>query len=417
MQLRFGFVLSILVFFQISCFAQVPGFFMKEEKRKVIVPFYSSNSLIIVPVSINGNTPLNFLVDTGVRANILFSKKLGDALGLSYTRKINLMGADGTTTLPAFISPLNTIDLGPLEGVFQNLLVLEEDFLELEAVIGIPIYGIIGHEFFKNNPIKINYDDGLIDFYKRDAVRWRPLFYRKLEMSVEEEKPYIYAKIQQKNGSVIGPKLLIDTGANHGVLLNRETSKEIILPPLTIETELGQSLGGVLYGFIGRLSSLRFAGLKMTEVLTSYPEENAYSYIFKKSGRQGSLGSEVLGRTRLIFDYPRNRLLVKKGEDFYLPFQFDMSGIVVKKIPNDENRMYVSIVRKNSPAEGAGVLPFDEILSINKIPTFIWEMPEVVKLLRSEEGKEIEMKIRRYEGMDLTKYEDLQFKFVLKKQI
>ena len=417
MQSRFGFILSILVFFQISCFAQVPGFFMKEEKRKVILPFYSSNSLIIVPVSINGNTPLNFLVDTGVKANILFSKKLGDALGLSYTRKINLMGADGTTTLPAFISPLNTIDLGPVEGVFQNLLVLEEDFLELEAVIGIPIYGIIGHEFFKNNPIKINYDDGLIDFYKRDAVRWRPLFYRKLEMSVEEEKPYIYAKIQQKNGSVIGPKLLIDTGANHGVLLNRETSKEIILPPLTIETELGQSLGGVLYGFIGRLSSLKFAGLKMTDVLTSYPEENAYSYIFKESGRQGSLGSEVLGRTRLIFDYPRNRLLVKKGEDFYLPFQFDMSGIVVKKIPNDENRMYVSIVRKNSPAEGSGVLPFDEIISINKIPTFIWEMPEVVKLLRSEEGKEIVMKIRRYEGMDLTKYEDLQFKFVLKKQI
>ena len=119
----------------------------------------------------------------------------------------------------------------------------------------------------------------------------------------------------------------------------------------------------------------------------------------------------------MIFDYPRNRLLVKKGEDFYLPFQFDMSGIVVKKIPNDENRMYVSIVRKNSPAEGSGVLPFDEIISINKIPTFIWEMPEVVKLLRSEEGKEIVMKIRRYEGMDLTKYEDLQFKFVLKKQI
>jgi predicted aspartyl protease len=236
-------------------------------------------------------------------------------------------------------------------------------------------------------------------------------------MSIEDEKPYIFAKIEQKNGSFLIPKLLIDTGANHGVLLNRETSEEIILPPLTIETELGQSLGGVLYGFIGRLSSIKVAGLKMTEVLTSYPEENAYSYIFKESGRQGSLGSEVLGRTRLILDYPRNRLLVKKGEDFYQPFQFDMSGIVVKKIPNDENRIYVSMVRKNSPAEGAGVLPFDEILSINKIPTFIWEMPEVVKLLRSEEGKEIEIEIRRYEGMDLTKYEDLRFKFVLKKQI
>jgi predicted aspartyl protease len=327
------------------------------------------------------------------------------------------MGADGKTSLLASISPINTIDLGPVEGVFQNMLVLDEDFFELEAVIGVPVYGIIGYEFFKNNPIRINYDDGLMDFYKREAVRWRPPFYHKLDMSIEDEKPYIFAKIQQKNGSVLIPKLLIDTGANHGVLLNRETSEEIILPPLTIETELGQSLGGVLYGFIGRLSSIKVAGLKMTEVLTSYPEENAYSYIFKESGRQGSLGSEVLGRTRLIIDYPRNRLLVKKGEDFYQPFQFDMSGIVVKKIPNDENRMYVSMVRKNSPAEGSGVLPFDEILSINKIPTFIWEMPEVVKLLRSEEGKEIEIEIRRYEGMDLTKYEDLRFKFVLKKQI
>jgi len=417
MQLKFGFVLSILLVIQLSCFAQVPGFFMKENKRKVTIPFYSSNSLIIAPVSINGNTPINFLIDTGVRANILFSKNLGDALGLKYTRKINLMGADGTTSLPASISPINTIDLGPVEGFAQNLLVLEEDFLELEAVIGIPIYGIIGYEFFKNNPIRINYDDGLIDFFKRDAVKWRPPFYRKLDMDIVDEKPYIFATIQQINGSNLISKLLIDTGANHGVLLNRETSEKIILPPLTIETELGQSLGGVLYGFIGRVKDLKFAGFKMTDVLTSYPEENAYSYIFKKSGRQGSLGAEVLGRTRLIFDYPRNRLLVKKGEDFYLPFQFDMSGIVVKKVTNEENRMYVSLVRKNSPAEEIGILPFDEILSVNKIPTFIWEMPEVVKLLRSEEEREIELEIRRYQGMDLTKYEDFRFRFTLKKQI
>ena len=417
MQLKFVFVLLLLLVLQLSCVAQVPGFFMKKEKRKVTIPFYSSNSLIIVPVSINGSIPLNFLIDTGVRANILFSKNLGDALGLTYTRKIKLMGADGTTSLPASISPINTIDLGPVEGFAQNLLVLEEDFLELEAVIGVPVYGIIGYEFFKHNPVRINYDDGLIDFFKRDAVKWRPLFYGKLDMVIEDEKPYIFATIQQINGSNLNVKLLIDTGANHGVLLNRETSEKIILPPLTIETELGQSLGGVLYGFIGRVKDLKFAGFKMTDVLTSYPDENAYSYIFKRSGRQGSIGAEVLSRTRLIFDYPRNRLLVKKGEDFYVPFQFDMSGIAVKKVTNEENRMYVSIVRKSSPAEDVGILPFDEILSINKIPTFVWEMPEVVKLLRSEEGKEIELEIRRYQGLDLTKYEDLRFRFILKKQI
>ena len=402
---------------QLLCIAQVPGFFMKEEKRKVTIPFYATNSLIIITVSINGNTPLNFLVDTGVRSNILFSKVLGDALGLEYTRRIKLVGADGNDDLMASVSPINHFDLGPVEGIFQSLLVLEDEFLELESVIGTPIYGILGYEFFKYNPVKINYDVGEIEFYRTSAMKWKPLFYRKLEMAVEDNKPYINATVKQKDGSIINPKLLIDTGANHGLLLNRETTEKITMPPLFIASELGQSLGGVLYGYIGRVDYMKIANFKMDEVLTSYPDETPFSYVIQNSGRFGSLGAEVLGRTRLVFDYPRNRLLVRKADNFYTPFQFDMSGMTLKKIPNDDNRIYISDIRVGSPAHRAGVMAFDEILTINKIPTFIWELGELNKLLRSDPGKEINLEIRRYEGDDLTKYKDLQFTFTLKKQI
>ncbi len=411
------FLALIFLSIQAYSFAQVPGFFMKEEQRKVSIPFYSSNSLIIIPVSINGNTPLNFLVDTGVRSNILFSKNLGDALGLTYTRRLNLVGADGKASLMASVSPNNEFDLGPIEGKLQSLLVLEEDFLELESVIGVPVYGIIGYEFFKYNPVKVNYDDGIMDFYRTGAMKWRPLFYKKTKMSIEDNKPYIKGKVRQEDGSVLYPKLLIDTGANHGLLLNRETSEDIILPMLFMESEIGQSLGGILYGFIGRVESLTFSGQKLSDVLTSYPDETAFSYVIKDSGRQGSLGAEVLGRARLIFDYPRERLLVKRGNDFYSPFEFDMSGMVVKKVPNEENRLYISLIRAGSPSAKAGIKPFDEILSINNIPAFIWELSEVNNLLRSEEGKEIKLEIRRYEGDDLTKWEDFEFSIVLRKQI
>jgi len=91
MKKRLALLLGILLAVQILCVAQVPGFFMKEKKRKVTIPFNASNSLIIIPVSINGNTPLNFLVDTGVRSNILFSKILGDALKLEYTRRLKMV--------------------------------------------------------------------------------------------------------------------------------------------------------------------------------------------------------------------------------------------------------------------------------------------------------------------------------------
>jgi predicted aspartyl protease len=402
---------------QLLCLGQVPGFFMKEEKRKVVIPFNASNSLIIIPVSINGSPPLNFLVDTGVRSNILFSKILGDELELEYTRRIKLVGADGTDDLMASVSPINHFDLGPVEGIFQSLLVLETEFIELESVIGIPIYGILGYEFFKFNPIKVNYDDGKMIFYKSGALKWRPILFRKVDMTIYENKPYITTTVKQKDGSILHPKLLIDTGANHGLLLNRETSDKITMPPLFLESSLGQSLGGVLFGYIGRVDYMKFANYKLDEVLTSYPDETAFSYVIKDSGRLGSLGAEVLGRSRLVFDYPRNRLFVRKAENFYAPFEYDMSGMVLKKIPNDDNRIYVSEIRAGSAAQRAGIESFDEILTINKVPTFIWELTEINKLLRSEAGKEIQVEIRRYEGDDLTKWEDLQFTFFLKKQI
>jgi predicted aspartyl protease len=410
-----------LVFIYLSCLtsveSQVPGFFMKNEARKVKLPFYSSNSLIIIPISINGSVPINFLVDTGVRSNLLFSKTLGDALGLEYTRRLSIAGADGSTVIMAQVSPINTLDLGPIVGKMQSLLVLEQDFFELESVIGVPVYGIIGYEFFKFNPVKINYDDGIIEFYKENSVKWRPPFYRKFDLTIEDNKAYINAKINQKSGPKIQAKLLIDTGANHGLLLNQETSDEIKMPPLFIESQLGQSLGGVLYGYIGRVNSLSLNGLTMKEVLTSYPDKNTFSEVIVATGRKGSLGAEVLGRTRLILDYQRKRALIRKGENFYAPFEFDMSGLVLRKIPNDDNRFYVSEVRLGSPAYKNGILPFDEVLTINKVPTFLWELSDIFKLLRSEEGKEIQLEMRRYHSQDLTDFDDYKVSIYLKKQI
>jgi hypothetical protein len=55
--------------------AQVPGFFITGDQKKVKVPFLASNSLILLPVSINGSSPMYFLLDTGVKA-ILCHRKL-----------------------------------------------------------------------------------------------------------------------------------------------------------------------------------------------------------------------------------------------------------------------------------------------------------------------------------------------------
>ena len=411
--------LLLFVFFLLglSLRAQVPGFFIVGDQKKVKLPFLASNSLILLPVSINGSAPLYFLLDTGVRANLLFSKSMGDSLGLSYTRRVGMVGADGSTTVWAQVSPINTLGLGEVEGRLQSLLVLEEDFLELESVIGIPVYGILGYEFFNHNAVKIDYEQAVLTFYAPEALAFKSPFYRKGALTFEEGKAYLDVKVRQHTGPRLRGKMLVDTGANHGLLLNRETFPEIQLPEKHLETQLGQSLGGVLYGSIGRVAGLSIRGLQFAQVLTSFPEESFASARIKESGRMGSLGAEVLGRMTVILDYPRKEIFVRRNQGFYQPFEFDMSGLVVKKLLTTQKRWYVGDVRQGSPAQLAGILPFDEILTINSIPIVLWEMDRLVKLLRSEEGKEVQLEVRRYSQPGSASFEDLLFRFLLKKQI
>ncbi|MBD8488820.1 aspartyl protease family protein [Echinicola sp. CAU 1574] len=388
-------LLSVLFLTGAQLWAQIPGFFMKEEKNSVNLPFYDFNNLIIMPIAINNGPELNFLIDTGVKSNILFSKTVGDELGLYYTRTLNLMGADGKTVLTALVSPNNHFNMGPVEGIVQAVLVLEEDFLELERVIGIPVHGIIGYEFFKFNPIKIDYDSNILTFYQTDRMNWRPFGYRKIDLSFDNYKPYVEGTIQQIDGPGINGKLLIDTGANHGLLLNRETSDQIKLPPKRLQTDLGRSLGGDLFGYVGRVKKYSLGNLNFRRVITSYPDETEFSSIIIESGRLGSLGSEVLARMTFIIDYPRERLLFKKGAGFHHPFEYDMSGIKVRMTSAEEKRYYVSSVRENSPASKANIKPGDEILSINLLPVEYWDLAEINDLLKSEEGKEIHITVKR----------------------
>jgi predicted aspartyl protease len=397
--------------------AQVPGFYMREKGKKVELPIIVSNNLVVIPLSINNGPPVNFLLDTGVKTNILFSKTFGNYIGLNYTRKLDLVGADGQTILTASVSPNNYIDMGPLEGIYQTLLVLDEDFMELEQVIGIPVFGVIGYEFFKYNPVKIDYDKQKITFYAGEMMKRKPFGYKKVDIKLDNSKPYIKGEVKQVAGSEIETKLLIDIGANHGLLLNRETSDKIVLPKEHIESDLGRSLGGDLFGFVGRTFLLNINGIKFKDVITSFPEETEFSYVIRESGRQGSIGSEILGRLTVIMDYNREKMYIKRGDTFAVPFEFDMSGITPRLMPSDEKVIFVTQIREGSPAYEAGIRMKDEFQDINNIPIDFWELPDLIKLFRSEEGREIKITMKRYLAEDSSDFEIKEFKFKLRRQI
>jgi C-terminal processing protease CtpA/Prc len=77
----------------------------------------------------------------------------------------------------------------------------------------------------------------------------------------------------------------------------------------------------------------------------------------------------------------------------------------------------VSQVRENSPSGIAGIQLYDEITAINKVPSFFWELTDITKLLRSQEGKVITLDIMRGTGNEEDPPESLRISFLLKKQL
>ena len=198
---------------------------------------------------------------------------------------------------------------------------------------------------------------------------------------------------------------------------NRETTDQILLPKEHLQSDLGRSLGGDLFGFVGRTFLLDINGIKFKDVITSFPEETEFSYVIRESGRQGSIGSEILGRMTLILDYNREKMYIKRGETFSVPFEFDMSGITPRLLPVDEKTIYVTQIREGSPAYEAGIRVKDEFFDINNIPIAFWELPDLIKLFRSEEGKEIKITMKRFLDENPENFELKEYRFKLKRQI
>ena len=85
-------------FFHTSGYAQI-GFDIPSGKNKVSFPFESYNNLIVVPVILNHQIPLRFVLDTGVRTSILTDRTFSDILNIQmnhlYLKYIPDVSLDG----------------------------------------------------------------------------------------------------------------------------------------------------------------------------------------------------------------------------------------------------------------------------------------------------------------------------------
>jgi hypothetical protein len=387
------------------------GFTLTNGKKRVQIPIEIYNNLVVVPVVLNGALPLKFILDTGVRTSILTQKTFSDILNLSYTRKYTISGPGGDKLVDAYVTNNVSIDLPGVSGRGHAMLVLAEDYLELRNYLGTDVHGILGYELFSRFIVKIDYQKKILTLMTPERFRKGSKF-QTIPMAIEDTKPYIVVPLVLHNGTTIDAKLLMDSGASHGLMLETTSDPRIKVPAQTVSSLLGRGLGGEIFGKVGRIQSLTLGNNKLEDVIANFPDPNSYTDSLKVGNifRNGAIGGEILSRFTIIFNFPKERVYFKRNADFNNDFFYNLSGITIKAKGSALNIFEVTEVREKSASQKGGILPGDQIISVNGIAAKNLDLNSVNGFFNSKPGRKIKVEISR-------KGEKLKKEFQLEDQI
>lgn len=387
------------------------GFSINDGKKRVQIPIEVYNNLVVVPVVLNDALPLKFILDTGVRTSILTQKTFSDILNLPYSRKYTISGPGGDKLVDAYVTNNVSLDLPGISGRGHAMLVLAEDYLELRNYLGTDVHGILGYELFSRFIIEIDYQKKLLTLMTPDRFHKRRKF-QTLPMVIEDTKPYIVLPLILHDGTSIEAKLLMDSGASHGLMLETTSDPRIKVPEHTVSSLLGRGLGGEIHGKVGRIKSLTIGTNTLENVVANFPDPNSYIDSIKVGNifRNGAIGGEIMSRFTIIFNFPKERVYMKKNSAFKNTFYYNLSGITVKAKGSALNIFEVTEVRDKSASQRGGILPGDEILSVNGIAAKNLDLNSVNGFFNSKPGRRIKLEISR-------KGEKLKKEFLLQDQI
>lgn len=378
----------------------------KERIEKVAVPFEYHNNFIVITVNVQG-LPLKFIVDTGAEHTILLKKEISDLLGMQYDRRVRIMGADLSTQLFAFISQRMELKLENKISIRTDLLILEEDFIELDKLVGVNIFGILGSNVLKNFIVEFNYRQLKMTLHPIAKFSGPGRRFESMPMFIQKGKPYIDSKTVTADKKESVARLLLDTGASLSVLYYSSDKNNINIPEKFVTGNLGIGLGGNLKGYVGKVQSLGFGPYVFNELLANYQKlEESDSFMIDQT-RDGIIGNVLLSRFTLVLDYRKEILYFKPNKLFKKGIKYDRSGLILINTGLFLDEISILDVLSGTPAAEAGLLPGDRILSIGGFPVRIYSFDKVTNKLTARVGKKIRLKILRGE-------EKMKFEFVLR---
>ena len=311
------------------------------------------DGLILVEVAVEG-TPGWWILDSGYDYSLIDSTVAANA-GMQVSEMETVPQPGGSVSQQWTKAAALSLPSGSWTA--DSLAVL--NLGGLAPFVGRPMAGLLGHDFFADHVITIDYESGLLTVASPDSYQG-PADATEVPVWIESGEPFVLGVLWAANRSVPA-KLKIDTGSISGLGLNGSfVAQNALIPPDWPRTSVGGvAVGGDTENFVTRLDSIRFGGRVIREPIVGWSAD------LERVGDAGTLGAPLLERFRVTFDYARMRLLLEPKPDSDDPEVGDSAGMLVVQPPAGD--VMVAQVLPGSPAEAAGLQPGDVIQRIGTL--------------------------------------------------
>jgi len=335
------------------------------------IPFSLVDNHIYVQVTVNGQGPLRFIVDTGGH-NIL-TPDTAEALGLKIKGRIEAHGGGEAVVESGFVE-VDEIRIGTATIARQVVYVLSLPPVEVE---GVTVCGMIGFETFRRFVIRIDYAAGTITLVK-------PGTFEPGDADVPVELRF-YGHIPEIDGTFEGLscKLHIDTGSRAELTLTKPFVDANALRERHRHGVLavdGWGVGGPVRSYVVSGAELSVGCVVVRDAIASLATQG--SGTFADPAYHGNIGTKLLKRFVVTFDYGRRRMYLKPRPD---PIgdtgTFDRAGMWINAAPDG---FEISDITPNGPAEAVGLKAGERIVSVDGLPTSGYALPDLRLRLRND---------------------------------
>jgi hypothetical protein len=356
------------------------------------IPFQLYGNVIVMELSVDESTPLNFIFDTGAGGTII-NESTAASLGIVGDETVSRQGGTGMASIE--LSTKHIVDVGDLR--FQRVTLGIAELDHIERRLGMQIDGVIGWEILSQYAVRIDYDTMLIEIYDNDRFDYD---FGDSGYPIEVQGTTIFTNVTTafKSGNTFTGKVLVDTGAGNAFYFNTPfTEENDLLAEMDIyyERETQSLSTESSHVYTTMLADLNISEYEFSTVPANIAiaEAGALSW----SGPMGILGNGVLKRFNVFINLQQQMMSLEPNRLYHDQFEVNCSG--VELVAEDAfQRVIVDHVYAGSPAHEAGLEVGDEIVQINGANVSDFQLPQIRSML-SQDGEEIEILIDREGGL------------------